>query len=97
MGGLCDNSVCSAVSLCSGACAEVDSDTEAVAGEQFKLGCISCKMRGEVEATANVDWMFRGRGEADFMHVSTRPDAQHPQNEHAQAPETHQEFRCKSV
>ncbi|KAF4100934.1 sodium channel, voltage-gated, type I, beta b [Onychostoma macrolepis] len=57
------------VSLCSGACAEVDSDTEAVAGGQFKLGCISCKMRGEVEATAIVDWMFRARGEADFMHI----------------------------
>ncbi|XP_016417813.1 sodium channel subunit beta-1-like isoform X1 [Sinocyclocheilus rhinocerous] len=57
------------VSLCSGACAEVDSDTEAVAGKSFKLGCISCKMRGEVEATATVDWMFRARGEADFVHI----------------------------
>uniref|UniRef100_A0A8C1V7F7 Sodium channel regulatory subunit beta-1 n=1 Tax=Cyprinus carpio TaxID=7962 RepID=A0A8C1V7F7_CYPCA len=62
-------SECSAVSLCSGACAEVDSDTEAVAGKSFKLGCISCKMRGEVEATATVDWMFRARGEADFVHI----------------------------
>ncbi|XP_016359527.1 sodium channel subunit beta-1-like [Sinocyclocheilus anshuiensis] len=57
------------VSLCSGACAEVHSDTEAVAGKSFKLGCISCKMRGEVEATATVDWMFRARGEATFMHI----------------------------
>ncbi|XP_043088848.1 sodium channel, voltage-gated, type I, beta b [Puntigrus tetrazona] len=57
------------VSLCSGACAEVDSDTEAEAGEPFKLGCISCKMRGEVEATATVDWLFRARGEADFVHI----------------------------
>ncbi|XP_042601948.1 sodium channel subunit beta-1-like [Cyprinus carpio] len=57
------------VSLCSGACAEVDSDTEAVAGQLFKLGCISCKMRGEVEASATVDWMFRARGEADFVHI----------------------------
>uniref|UniRef100_A0A673HAT7 Sodium channel regulatory subunit beta-1 n=1 Tax=Sinocyclocheilus rhinocerous TaxID=307959 RepID=A0A673HAT7_9TELE len=56
------------VVLC-GACAEVDSDTEAVAGKSFKLGCISCKMRGEVEATATVDWMFRARGEADFVHI----------------------------
>uniref|UniRef100_A0A8C0YGU0 Sodium channel regulatory subunit beta-1 n=2 Tax=Cyprinus carpio TaxID=7962 RepID=A0A8C0YGU0_CYPCA len=63
------NFECSAVSLCSGACAEVDSDTEAVAGKSFKLGCISCKMRGEVEATATVDWMFRARGEADFVHI----------------------------
>lgn len=61
----------SAVSLCSGACAEVDSDTEAVAGQSFKLGCISCKKRGEVEATATVDWMFRARGEAEFAHVSS--------------------------
>ncbi|XP_026145201.1 sodium channel subunit beta-1-like isoform X1 [Carassius auratus] len=57
------------VSLCSGACAEVDSDTEAVAGQPFKLGCISCKMRGEVEASATVDWLFRARGEADFVHI----------------------------
>ncbi|XP_026088149.1 sodium channel, voltage-gated, type I, beta b isoform X1 [Carassius auratus] len=57
------------VSLCSGACAEVDSDTEAVAGRSFKLGCISCKMRGEVKASATVDWMFRARGEADFVHI----------------------------
>uniref|UniRef100_A0A8C1PIA4 Sodium channel, voltage-gated, type I, beta b n=1 Tax=Cyprinus carpio TaxID=7962 RepID=A0A8C1PIA4_CYPCA len=71
----------SAVSLCSGACAEVDSDTEAVAGQLFKLGCISCKMRGEVEATATVDWMFRARGEADFVHVSIKRDTQPPQNE----------------
>ncbi|XP_065139781.1 sodium channel, voltage-gated, type I, beta b [Paramisgurnus dabryanus] len=59
------------VSLCSGACAEVDSDTEAVAGHIFKLGCISCKMRGEVEAKATVDWHFRARGETDFVHIYT--------------------------
>ncbi|XP_030645088.1 sodium channel, voltage-gated, type I, beta b [Chanos chanos] len=52
-----------------GACAEVDSDTEAVAGEGFKVGCISCKMRGEVEATATVDWYFMAKGEADFVHI----------------------------
>ncbi|XP_051526736.1 sodium channel subunit beta-1-like [Myxocyprinus asiaticus] len=57
------------VSLCSGACAEPDSDTEAVAGQGFKLGCISCKMRGEVEATATVDWQFKARGEPDFVHI----------------------------
>ncbi|XP_034748737.1 sodium channel, voltage-gated, type I, beta b isoform X2 [Etheostoma cragini] len=54
-----------------GACAEVDSDTEAVAGKGFKLGCISCKMRREVEATATVDWYFRAKGEADFVHIYT--------------------------
>ncbi|XP_067280961.1 sodium channel, voltage-gated, type I, beta b [Pseudorasbora parva] len=57
------------VSVCSGACAEVDSDTEAVAGQPFKLGCISCKMRGEVEATATVDWHFRARGQDEFTHI----------------------------
>lgn len=66
--GSCDG--VSAVSLCRGACAEVDSDTEAVAGRSFKLGCISCKMRGEVEATATIDWLFKARGEDDFIHVS---------------------------
>lgn len=53
-----------------GACAEVDSDTEAVAGVGFKLGCISCKKRTEVIATATVEWYFRGNGEPDFFHVS---------------------------
>ncbi|XP_077086160.1 sodium channel regulatory subunit beta-1-like [Siphateles boraxobius] len=57
------------VSVCSGACAEVDSDTEAVAGKAFKLGCISCKMRGEVEATATVDWHFRARGQDEYIHI----------------------------
>lgn len=49
---------------------EVDSDTEAVAGAGFKLGCISCKMRGEVEASATVDWFFMAKGEAEFTPVS---------------------------
>lgn len=56
--------------LSGSACVEVDSDTEAVAGKDFKLGCISCKIRGEVEASATVDWWFMGRGESDFTHVS---------------------------
>lgn len=50
---------------------EVDSDTEAVANEGFKLGCISCKMRGEVRATASVDWYFKASNEMNFSHVST--------------------------
>lgn len=49
---------------------EVDSDTEAVAGRGFKLGCISCKRRSEVEGVATVEWYFRAKGEADFVHVS---------------------------
>ncbi|KAJ8384445.1 hypothetical protein AAFF_G00204660 [Aldrovandia affinis] len=61
-------------SLCHAACVEVDSDTEAVAGEGFKLGCISCKMRGEVPATATVDWFFMTKGESDFMQIYNYED-----------------------
>ncbi|XP_070777922.1 sodium channel, voltage-gated, type I, beta b [Enoplosus armatus] len=56
---------------CRGACAEVDSDTEAVAGKGFKLGCISCKRRSEVEGSATVEWFFRAKGGADFVHIYT--------------------------
>ncbi|XP_076593074.1 sodium channel, voltage-gated, type I, beta a isoform X1 [Chaetodon auriga] len=56
-------------SLCHGACVELDSDTEAVANEGFKLGCISCKMRGEVPAIASVDWYFRASDETEFSHL----------------------------
>uniref|UniRef100_A0A3P9PR86 Sodium channel regulatory subunit beta-3 n=1 Tax=Poecilia reticulata TaxID=8081 RepID=A0A3P9PR86_POERE len=52
--------------LCRGACVEVDSDTEAVANEGFKLGCISCKMRAEVPAKAVVTWGFRGADDQEF-------------------------------
>ncbi|XP_068603402.1 sodium channel, voltage-gated, type I, beta b [Brachionichthys hirsutus] len=54
-----------------GACAEVDSDTEAVAGAGFKLGCISCKKRSEVDGSATVEWYFRAKGEVDFVHIYT--------------------------
>ncbi|XP_077071043.1 sodium channel, voltage-gated, type I, beta a isoform X2 [Siphateles boraxobius] len=60
--------------LCHGACVEVDSDTEAVAGKGFKLGCISCKMRGEVPAYATVDWWFKARGEWEFTHIFSYAD-----------------------
>lgn len=64
--------VCSMfVHKCNGACAEVDSDTEAVAGNGFKLGCISCKRRSEVDGSATVEWYFRAKGEADFVHMYT--------------------------
>lgn len=56
-------------SLCHGACVELDSDTEAVANEGFKLGCISCKMRGEVPATAAVNWYFKASDETEFSHI----------------------------
>ncbi|XP_013859140.1 sodium channel, voltage-gated, type I, beta a [Austrofundulus limnaeus] len=54
-----------------GACVEVDSDTEAVANEGFKLGCISCKMRGEVRATAAVSWFFKAAEDTDFSLLYT--------------------------
>ncbi|XP_068188761.1 sodium channel subunit beta-1-like [Antennarius striatus] len=56
---------------CHGACAEVDSDTEAVAGTGFKLGCISCKRRSEVDGSATVEWYFRAKGEVEFVHIYT--------------------------
>ncbi|KAM3838468.1 sodium channel regulatory subunit beta-1-like [Diretmus argenteus] len=61
-------------SLCRGACVEVDSDTEAVENEGFKLGCISCKKRGEVAATATVDWYFKAQDETDYTHIYTYAD-----------------------
>ncbi|XP_022519417.1 sodium channel, voltage-gated, type I, beta a isoform X2 [Astyanax mexicanus] len=60
--------------LSDGACVEVDSDTEAVVHGGFKLGCISCKMRGEVEASATVDWWFMAKGEEDFTHIYSYAD-----------------------
>lgn len=59
-----------AASLCCGACVELDSDTEAVVNQGFKLGCISCKMRGEVQATASVSWYFRAADDEEFSRVS---------------------------
>lgn len=50
---------------------ELDSDTEAVVNQGFKLGCISCKMRGEVHATASVNWYFKASDETEFSHVSS--------------------------
>lgn len=60
----------SAASLCYGACVELDADTEAVVNQGFKLGCISCKMRGEVRATASVHWYFRAKEDERFSRVS---------------------------
>ncbi|KAI1894796.1 hypothetical protein AGOR_G00119440 [Albula goreensis] len=62
------------VSVCHAACVEVDSDTEAVAGKGFKLGCISCKVRGEVPASATVDWFFKTKGESEFVHIYNYED-----------------------
>ncbi|XP_063341023.1 sodium channel subunit beta-1 [Pelmatolapia mariae] len=57
------------VSQCDAGCSEVDSLTEAVAGEGFLLGCISCKRREEVPARATVDWHFKPLGEEEFRHI----------------------------
>uniref|UniRef100_A0A3P9PRA6 Sodium channel regulatory subunit beta-3 n=1 Tax=Poecilia reticulata TaxID=8081 RepID=A0A3P9PRA6_POERE len=62
----------SAAGLCRGACVEVDSDTEAVANEGFKLGCISCKMRAEVPAKAVVTWGFRGADDQEGSVLDPR-------------------------
>ncbi|XP_012673613.1 sodium channel subunit beta-1 [Clupea harengus] len=50
-------------------CAEVDSMTEAVAGESFLLGCISCKKREEVLASTTVDWFFKPNGQDNFDQI----------------------------
>ncbi|XP_053743053.1 sodium channel, voltage-gated, type I, beta a [Synchiropus splendidus] len=56
-------------SVCHGACVEVESDTEAAAYSFFKVGCISCKQRGEVEAVASVNWYFKGTEDTNFTHI----------------------------
>ena len=50
---------------------EVESDTEAEVDRGFKLGCISCKRRGEVKAKATVDWFFMASDETEFSPVSS--------------------------
>ncbi|XP_057197130.1 sodium channel, voltage-gated, type I, beta a [Triplophysa rosa] len=60
--------------LCHGVCVEVDSDTEAVLGKGFKLTCISCKMRGETQASATVDWWFMAKGESEFTQIYNYAD-----------------------
>ncbi|GAA6080473.1 sodium channel subunit beta-1 isoform X1 [Tachysurus ichikawai] len=54
---------------CDGSCAEVDSMTEAVVGQGFLLGCISCKRRAEVVGAATVDWHFKPTGGDEFFHI----------------------------
>ncbi|KAK3515649.1 hypothetical protein QTP70_026426 [Hemibagrus guttatus] len=58
-----------AVRWCDGSCAEVDSMTEAVVGDNFQLGCISCKRREEVVGAATVDWHFKPLGGDEFFHI----------------------------
>ncbi|XP_054636847.1 sodium channel subunit beta-1 [Dunckerocampus dactyliophorus] len=54
---------------CQGGCAEVDSLAEAVEGQSFKLGCISCKKRAEVAARTSVDWHFKAPGDDGYTHI----------------------------
>ncbi|KAM6995290.1 sodium channel, voltage-gated, type I, beta a [Tautogolabrus adspersus] len=65
-------------SLCHGACVEVDSDTEAEVDKGFKLGCISCKMRGEVPAEASVEWSFKASNESEYSLLYTYEEGQDP-------------------
>ncbi|XP_042296640.1 sodium channel subunit beta-1 [Sceloporus undulatus] len=57
------------VTLCHSGCVEVESETEAVAGETFRIRCISCKKRSETEAEAFTDWFFKEKGTEEFVHI----------------------------
>nr|XP_033770689.1 sodium channel subunit beta-1 isoform X2 [Geotrypetes seraphini] len=57
------------VSACSAGCVEVDSGTEAVNGNSFKINCISCKKRGETTATAFTEWLFKGKQDSDYTLI----------------------------
>ncbi|XP_066499659.1 sodium channel subunit beta-1 isoform X2 [Hoplias malabaricus] len=55
-------------SQCDAGCSEVASMTEAVAGESFLMGCISCKQREEVNGATTVDWYFKAPGSDEYLH-----------------------------
>ncbi|XP_028598452.2 sodium channel regulatory subunit beta-1 [Podarcis muralis] len=57
------------VTLCQGGCVEVDSYTEAVAGNSFQILCISCKKRSETEAEAFTEWFFKQKGEEEYVKI----------------------------
>ncbi|XP_066499623.1 sodium channel subunit beta-1 isoform X1 [Hoplias malabaricus] len=56
-------------SQCDAGCSEVASMTEAVAGESFLMGCISCKQREEVNGATTVDWYFKAPGSDEYLHI----------------------------
>ncbi|XP_053307397.1 sodium channel subunit beta-1 [Spea bombifrons] len=58
-----------AVSYCWAGCVEVDSETEAVLGNSFKIRCISCKKRGETTATTFVEWFFKQLEKEEFDRI----------------------------
>ncbi|XP_072011188.1 sodium channel regulatory subunit beta-1 [Engystomops pustulosus] len=51
---------------CWSGCVEVESETEAVAGNEFKIRCISCKKRGETVAKTFTEWFFKGENMDKF-------------------------------
>uniref|UniRef100_A0A8C5PW82 Sodium channel regulatory subunit beta-1 n=1 Tax=Leptobrachium leishanense TaxID=445787 RepID=A0A8C5PW82_9ANUR len=57
------------VSSCWAGCVEVESETEAVLGHEFKIRCISCKKRGETKAVTFVEWFFKERGLEEFDKI----------------------------
>ncbi|KAG8433691.1 hypothetical protein GDO86_012154 [Hymenochirus boettgeri] len=57
------------VPSCWGGCVEVDSETEAVLGREFKIRCISCKKRGETKAVTFVEWFFRQSKDEPFKII----------------------------
>ncbi|XP_056399388.1 sodium channel subunit beta-1 [Hyla sarda] len=60
---------------CWSGCVEVDPETEAVYGHEFKIRCISCKKRGETVAKTFTEWFFKGDGMETFDLILLR---QHP-------------------
>ncbi|XP_063292867.1 sodium channel subunit beta-1 [Pelobates fuscus] len=57
------------VSCCWAGCVEVDSETEAVLGHEFKIRCISCKKRGETTAVTFVEWLFKEKGTEEYDRI----------------------------
>lgn len=62
-----------AVSSAWAGCVEVDSETEAVYGNTFKILCISCKRRSETTAETFTEWTFRQKGTEEFVKVCGCP------------------------
>ncbi|XP_069803243.1 sodium channel regulatory subunit beta-1 [Dendropsophus ebraccatus] len=65
-----------AAHTCWSGCVEVDPETEAVYGHEFKIRCISCKKRGETVAKTFTEWFFKGDGMDKFDLILLY---QHPQ------------------
>ncbi|XP_077193085.1 sodium channel regulatory subunit beta-1 [Paroedura picta] len=57
------------VTLCQGGCVEVESLTEAVLGNTFKITCISCKKRSETEAVTFTEWFFKEKGTDEMVKI----------------------------